>query len=375
MPTPQRRFDPPVIRQLEREPWRFGFFQAVRVIERVLLQRFERDARQRLVPGERMVPQRLRFRSSTDLGFPPSELVAITLRNTAGKAIASPDWTQPAAQDGDGVDRIEITPAFLGMLGAQGALPLVYTEALVRQQQTHRDDAARAFLDVFTTRAAQLFYAAWRKYRLPLHHEHERGRAYKPLLLSLAGLSHDSQRDALSQGAGPVFDESVAGYAAAVRHRPVSAAWLQRLLADYFRAPVRIEQFVGKWYDVPASQMTRLGGVNATLGETALAGDRVWQRDLRIRLWIGPLQRLAFRDFFPGRAHTRALEKMLALLAGVTCDYEVRLVLAKEAVRSVVLDEAHGSHLGWDSFIATTAAVHDRSDTSYELQPLSSSTP
>jgi len=375
MPTPQRRFDPSVIRQLEREPWRFGFFQAVRLLERVLLGRAERDARQRLVPGERMVPQRLRFRSSTDLGFPPSELAALTLRNAAGQAIASPDWAQFADADGDGVDRIEITPAFFGMLGAQGALPLVYTEALVRQQQTHRDDAARAFLDVFTTRAAQLLYAAWRKYRLPLHHEHERSRAYKPLLLSLAGLGHDAQRDTLLQGEGKVFDESVAGYAAAVQHRPVSAAWLQRLLADYFRVPVCIEQFVGKWYDVPASQMTQLGRVNATLGETALAGGRVWQRDLRIRLWIGPLQRSEFRDFFPGRSHTRALEKMLALLAGITCEYEVRLVLAKEAVRSVTLDDAHGSHLGWDSFIATAPALRDRSDTSYELIPLHSSTP
>ena len=46
---------------------------------------------------------------------------------------------------------------------------------------------------------------------------------------------------------------------------------------------VTVEQFVGAWYRVPATQRTLLGSGNARLGSTALAGDRVWQRDLRMR--------------------------------------------------------------------------------------------
>ena len=60
----------------------------------------------------------------------------------------------------------------------------------------------------------------------------------------------------------------------------------------------------------------------------------------------------------------------LALLAGVTCEYEVRLILAREEVAAVQLSDGGGSHLGWDSFIATGEAESDRSDTQYELQPL-----
>lgn len=371
MPTPQRRLDPPVIEQLREEPFRFGFFQAVRLVELSMLRRREQDAQRRLVPAARMVPYRVRFRSSLDLSFPPSEIASFTLRNAAGEVLDAPDWQLPPGPDRQAaVDRVEMTPAFFGMLGAMGALPITYTETFLRREQNFRDRGARAFLDIFTNRSTALFYAAWRKYRLPLHHEHEGRRAYLPVLLSLAGLEHTAQRDPLHRGGGEVFDETVAGYAAAVRHRPVSAVYLQRVLADYFRCPVRVEQFVGKWYDVPQGQMSRAGAVNATLGHTALAGERVWQRDLRVRLWIGPVRRDAFRAFFPGRAHARALEKMLALLAGVTCEYEVRLVLAREEVQSVVLDEAQGSHLGWDSFITTRPVPHDRSDTSYELHPL-----
>lgn len=373
MQAPQRRIDPPVVERLAREPYRFDFFQAVRLIELALLQRQERDVHQRLVPGERMVPQRLRFKSSMSLGFPPSEIEGLQLRNAAGDAVADADWLQlprPDA-DSDAIDKVELTPAFFGMLGASGALPVAYTEMLLRREQNQRDSTARAFLDIFTNRAAALFYAAWRKYRLPLHYEHERSRAYLPALLSLSGLEHSAQRRPLREGEGEVFDETVAGYAAAVQHRPMSAVYLQRVLSDYFQSRIRIEQFLGKWYDVPPGQMSQLGGTNATLGLTALAGARVWQRDLRIRLWIGPLKRPQFRAFFPGRAHAKALEKMLALLAGVTVEYEVRLILAREEVRSVTLDAPQGSHLGWDSFLSTRDAPADRSDTSYELHPLS----
>lgn len=370
MQAPQRRIDPPVIERLEREPYRFDFFQAVRLLELALLQRQERDVHRRLVPGERMVPQRLRFRSSISLGFPPSEIEGLQLRNAAGEAVSGGDWLSLPDPDSDAIDKIELTPAFFGMLGSSGALPITYTEMLIRREQNERDSTARAFLDIFTNRAAALFYAAWRKYRLPLHYEHERTRAYLPALLSLSGLEHQAQRHPLRDGEGEVFDETVAGYAAAVQHRPMSAVFLQRVLSDYFQSAIRVEQFLGKWYDVPPGQMSQLGGTNATLGLTALAGARVWQRDLRIRLWVGPLKRQQFRAFFPGRAHAKALEKMLALLVGVTVEYEVRLILAKEEVRSVSLDQPQGSHLGWDSFLSTREAPLDRSDTSYELQPL-----
>jgi len=372
MQTPQRRIDPAVADRLLREPYRFEFFQAVRLLELVLLRRQERDVHHRLVPGERMVPRWLRFRSSVSLTFPPSEIEALAVRDAAGQLVSSAELCEPPAQaeDGHGLGRIELTPASFGMLGVSGALPIVYTEMLMRREQHLRDSSARAFLDVFTNRATALFYAAWRKYRLPLHYEHERSRAYLPVLLSMAGLEHTAQRDPLTDGTGTVFDETVAGYAAAVRHRPMSAAYLQRVLSDYFRSNIRIEQFLGKWYDMPVQQRSRLGEGNVSLGQNAMAGERIWQRDLRIRLWIGPLKRSALREFFPGRAHAKALEKMLALLAGVTCEYEVRLILAREEVAAVQLSDGGGSHLGWDSFIATGEAESDRSDTQYELQPL-----
>ena len=65
---------------------------------------------------------------------------------------------------------------------------------LMRREQHLRDSSARALLDVFTNRPTALFYAAWRKYRLPLKYQLDGQDAFLPLLMSLAGLGDAALR-------------------------------------------------------------------------------------------------------------------------------------------------------------------------------------
>ena len=191
--------------------------------------------------------------------------------------------------------------------------------------------------------------------------------------LALGGVGHPALRDRLHAGEGRVFDESLAHYAAAARQRPVSAAYLQRVLADYFQVALRVEQFVGRWYHVPPENRTQLGRPGAVLGVSAMAGDRIWQRDLRIRLWIGPLSKTAFADFLPGGARAQALEKLLTMFGGLSFEYEVRLVMAKEDVAGSALGgdaDGGGARLGWNSFLCTEPSASDRDDASYELHTI-----
>ncbi|MEM5369320.1 type VI secretion system baseplate subunit TssG [Paraburkholderia azotifigens] len=357
MQTAQRRIDPGVVEQLLDEPHRFEFFQAVRLLEKW----FGQDASQR--PGD-VVAQRMTFRTTLSLAFPPSEIHGAVSYGEHGSALKDKAQRTAALAD-DTIDKVDLTPAFFGLLGGQGALPLNYTEQLINREQLTRDRAAREFFDIFSNRATALFYAAWKKYRLPFHYELDRDERYLPLLLSLAGVADADTRTSLQRGEGALFDEAIAGHALAARHRPVSAAYLQRNLSEYFGVPVQVEQFVGKWYDVPHDQLTVLGSVNATLGATALAGTRVWQRDLRVRLLIGPLTKADYEAFLPGAERAIALERMLTLLAGVTLEYEVKLKLRHEDVGPSILGK--GSRLGWDAFLCTHEVVEDRADARYEL--------
>ncbi|AXV79151.1 MULTISPECIES: type VI secretion system baseplate subunit TssG [Ralstonia solanacearum species complex] len=366
MRTPQRRIDPGVIRRLLRQPHRYEFFQAVRLLEQLF-------ARRGNGAPEHALATRVSFRNTLALSFPPSELQAIEAGRVTPDMLESDAAFIAALEDG-ALDTVAITPTFFGLLGVQGALPLRYTEIVAEREAVWRDRAARAFFDIFSNRATALFYQAWKKYRLPFQYEVDNDRHYLPLLLSLAGAADKTLRHDLSGTPGPVHDEALAGYATAIRHRPVSAAYLQRVLADYFQAPMRVEQFVGNWYRVPPSQYSRLGGTNNVLGATALAGARVWQRDLRVRVWVGPMARKQYRNFLPGAPGALALRKMLIILCGATLEFEIKLILRREDVAGCTLGAQDSGRsagrLGWDTFLCSRPAQHDRSDAQYTLAPL-----
>jgi type VI secretion system protein ImpH len=384
MSTPKRRRIPGVIQQLLDEPYRFEFFQAIRLLERWYAQN-----NPSMRPGD-VLPSRLRFRNSLNLSFPPSEIAQLGGVDKAGVRLRIPydlstpnDDASPSSHI-DLPEKIEITPAFFGLLGSQGVLPLNYTETIAGREYVDRDFAAREFLDIFTNRATAFFYSAWKKYRLPFRAEPDRSSHYMPQLLSLAGLGNDALRNRLS-GKKPalpdptntkpvtdtvaeVFDESLAFYASAVGHQPMSTVYLQQVLSDYFKINIVLEQFIGKWFTLPAEHRTALGGFNAKLGATTLAGARAWQRHLRVRIWIGALNKNEFTAFLPSGKKARSLEALLNLLAGVTLEYEVRLILRKEDVAPTVL--GNGNQLGFSTFLNTRPEQHDRDDARYELQAL-----
>ncbi|MYN41276.1 type VI secretion system baseplate subunit TssG [Duganella sp. FT109W] len=353
----KRRFEPAVIERLFAQPYRFEYFQAVRMLELWL--------KKHGAPQDGAVANFLRFQNSTSLAFPASQLESLqpeprdmaTDARSLGEALKSAQLRY-----------IRITPAFMGFLGNSGTLPAHYTERIAAHALYQKDEGPRAFLDTFSNRALALFYEAWRKYRLELKYQIHGKDEFLPLLLSLAGMHSPSLRRRLSDGGDGVLDESMAYFSTAIRQRPASAVQIARVLSEYFCQSIRIEQFIGAWYDVPAGQQTMLGMTNAVLGGGAMAGARVWQRDLRMRLVVGPLDLEGYESFLPGGKAARALESMVTMFTGLALEYEVQLVLRAEDVQGARLDdERSGGRLGWDSFLVTEAQQHDRSDVRYEI--------
>lgn len=336
-----------------REPQRFQHFQAVRLIERWLRRHGDPSA-----GAQATFSRFVRCRSSTALRFPASALEA-----------AAPEWLEPPSDAmtlTEGLRKgtlrqVQLTPGFAGLLGGAGALPAHYTERIVAHAATGKDGGPAAFLDIFANRSLQLFYEGWRKYRLEQHDDDK----FLQLLLALGGLGSA----ALQGRQGGVRDTAFACHAASLRQRPASSVQMARVLSSYFAAPVRVEQFIGRWYAVPLAQQSRLGMQHCVLGAGAMAGERVWQRDLRMRLVMGPLAHAAFMSFLPGGDKARAMREWLAMFSGVTLEYEVQLLLQGRDVRGAALG-ADGAHLGWDSFLAPGADGADRADVSYELMTL-----
>lgn len=352
MHATQRRFEPAVIERLFAGPHRFEYFQAVRLLELWL--------KRHGAPQQGVVANFLRFQNSTSLSFPASQIEAI--------------HTEPRdlGRDPGALNYVRITPTFMGLLGGSGALPTHYTDRVAAHMLYKKDEGPRAFLDTFSNRSLALFYEAWRKYRLELKYQLEGKDSFLGLLLELGGLGHKSLRSRLAAAdGGAVLDESVGYFAASLRHRPASAVQIARVLSAYFDQPVRAEQFIGCWYEVPLAQQTELGAANCVLGAGAMAGERVWQRDLRLRLVVGPLDRASFEAFLPGATAARALKSMLTMFTGVSLEYEVQLVLcAADVLGACLAEPRNGGQLGWDTYLVTAAQTQDRSDVRYEIHAL-----
>jgi type VI secretion system protein ImpH len=341
-----------VIARLLADPQRFEFFQAVRLLQLWL--------------GEHGVAPRqalhghLRFANSLSLAFPASQIEDLAVERMPG-----------------GLPRFLLTPGFMGLLGAHGALPLDVTERILAWQGGEADPALagapRAFLDMFSTRMLALFYGAWKKYRVELTAAGP-DDAFLPLLLALAGLPPGALDG--------VDGQALAPYAGLLGRRPVSAAVLGRMLAELLRVPVRVIEAIGHWDRLLPDERSTLGaaaggaggtgakgGTAAALGRTALLGERSWRPDLRVRVRIGPLDRSGFERFLPHGAQAVRLRALLGLFAAPALAYEVELVLRRADVGPLRL-APQARRLGVDGWLLGGPAAADRADLRYELRPL-----
>jgi type VI secretion system protein ImpH len=306
-------------RALSEAPYRYDFFQALRRIEA-------------LTPGKPRVGQSLRpaddavrLAQEPSLSFAPSTLSGFRLGDARS---AFP--------------RMEV--CFLGLLGPNGALPLHLTE-FARERLMHAGDATFSrFLDIFNHRFLALFYRAWAQAQPTASLDRPREDRYASYVASLVGLGTPTLRE---RDAVPDFAKLF--YSGLLSRHVRNADGLGALLSGFFRVPVSIEPFVGHWMTLPARDRTRLGAVAASLGQGAMLGSRIWDRQHKFRIWLGPLTLARYESFLPGGS---ALPRMVAWVRqylGFELEWDLALVLARTEVPKVQLG-AYG-RLGWTTWL------------------------
>lgn len=358
MRTPQRRPDPGVIQRLREAPWKFEFFQAVRV----LATHFRREHGE---TPSRIVGERLRFGNSLNIGFAPSEIESLRFEYD-GELPEPAAWPEQAVEpETKDIVSACLTPSFIGLTGNNGTLPRSYTESLIEQESLRRDKGSRAFLDIFTNRAVALFYRAWEKHRLYFQYERDRQERFLPMVLSLIGAGNHSTQEAVCAPERRVLAETLAFYAGALRQSARPAHLIERIVADHFQVAVKLRQFVGRWHQLPPSQLSTLGLANARLGVDTVCGTRMWQCQTGIALDIGPLSRSDYERFLPGGDAALALTSLLETLIGITLDCSVHPILRRQDVRPVQLGGS--ARLGHNSWMLTRLANEDRGDLVYEI--------
>jgi type VI secretion system protein ImpH len=320
--------------KLRREPFSFDFFQAVRLLEKVLPQRTS--------VGKFAHPatEVAHFAAHPSLAFPASQIQGI-------------EW--PA--DGP----VEMTVNFMGLTGPQGVLPNPYTSLIIERLRAS-DNTLCDFLDIFNHRIISLFYRAWRKYRFDVACEHGERDLFSRHLLSLLGLGTDGMRDRQA-----VSDDALIYYAGLLSQRPRSAQALQQILSDYFEVPVAIEQFAGGWYRLDPETQCRLEANNESgeLGLGAVVGDEVWNEQSKVRIVLGPLSLERYADFLPYGRSFETLRGWVRFFSNDEWDFEVKLILEREQVPACTLgaEGVSGPQLGWVSWVKSVPFNRNPDDT------------
>jgi type VI secretion system protein ImpH len=340
MGTESGRTGPPLIRDLFDGPYRFDFFQAVRLLQRI----YPDNA----PVGRDGSPARetVRFRTRASLDFPASQVYEI----------------KPSPPE-ENLSPSQMTVSFMGLTGMLGVLPYAYTELLIERARLG-DRTLWEFLDLFNHRMISLFYRAWEKYRFAVAYE----RGESPLteyLFSIVGMSPRGVRGRMS-----LPDEGLLYYGGLIAQRPHSANAIAAILSDYFGVQACVEQFQGQWLKLEEDSLSRLGRANSWLGLDTIAGRRVWDNQSKFRIKLGPLSLNQFTAFLPGGSAFTPASEMTRFLAGAEFDADFQLVLkAKEVPACVLTTRAKRRPiLGWTSWLKTCQFTEDASQVTLALK-------
>jgi type VI secretion system protein ImpH len=327
----------PIAQVLDRDPHRFEFFQAVRLLElmfagRQVVGRFTN-------PSDEVV----RFGAASSVAFPASEIQSLDQS-------ASPPLM-----------RVN----FMGLTGPQGVLPLDYS-ALVLDRIRNRDAAMRDFFDLFNHRMISLFYQAWEKYRFSIPYERGERDRFSHHVLALLGLATPGLQDRQQ-----VPDDALLFYSGLLSSHARSSEGLKQLLTDYFDVPVEVEQFVGAWYAVDRDAQCCLGeglSESGQVGLGAVVGDEIYDRQARVRVRFGPLTLAQYNDFLPGGEGYRHVRSLTTFYAGGEYDVELQLILRRGEVPPCELAAPEsGPRLGWTTWAKSKDLDRDPGETILEL--------
>jgi type VI secretion system protein ImpH len=314
---------------LADEPYRHDFYQALRRLE-CLHQDKPRWGRA-LRPGDEPV----RLGQDPDLAFAPAPLASFE----PGEEGAPP--------------RLQVR--LFGLFGPNGPLPMHITEYARERLRNQGDRTLSRFLDIFHHRFLALFYRAWAQAQPHVNRDRPDDDHFAVYIGAFLGISPGAFRDR-----DTLPDLAKLFHVGALVRQVRNAEGLAAILQHFFRVPVALEQFIGHWMTLGERERTCLAAEGAVLGTGAVLGSRVWDRQHKFRVRIGPLPLSQYESFLPGGTPLGKLVDWVRLYCCFEFDWDVRLLLRRNEVPPLTLDG--GRQLGWTTWLGRRRADTDADD-------------
>jgi type VI secretion system protein ImpH len=308
--------------EVSEKPYRYGFFQTVR--------RINCYYQDKPLTGQAIKPNDdpIRFIQEPYTFFAPSTLAGLEM-----------DESSPFPK---------LSQRFIGLFGPNGPLPLHITEYARDRARHHRDKSLSGFVNMFHHRIVSLFYRAWAQSQPTVQFDRPEKDRFAMYIGSLIGLGPQNLRDA--DAMHHLAKLSFVGHLSSL---PRHVDGLMSLIKGYFDVPTQVREFVAHWMKIPASDRLQLGGMSlgGYLGRDTIIGERVWQRQDKFQVRLGPLSLDTYESFLPTGKSFKSLLAVVRNYIGLEYLWEVNLILKKEE-KPVTCLGVSGT-LGWTSWLQT----------------------
>ncbi|MNE02563.1 hypothetical protein D3C80_950420 [compost metagenome] len=220
---------------------------------------------------------------------------------------------------------------FFGLTGANGPMPLHFSEQLLSLQVNHNDSAAAHFLDVFHHRLLTLLYRSWAMARPVVC-------ADRPV--------QDRFSDYIavfSPGEISSLPRAERYYASQLVDQRRSANGLQSVVAELLRVPVTVQSLVGRRAPLELGQRVCLGGrhESSQLGIATLLGKNSWNIQHSFILRLGPLSWPDYQRLLPSADYLLPLYQLVEIYVGKNFQWSVELLLSPLQAPTFRLSSRH----------------------------------
>jgi type VI secretion system protein ImpH len=302
---------------------------------------------------------------------------AVRLCQQPSMAFAPATLASCVTPKGGGRPRLSV--AFGGLFGSQGPLPLHLTEYARDRIINSADPTFARFLDIFHHRMFSLVYRAWADAQPTVQFDRPESDRFAAYVGSLCGVGHTSlqKRDAMPDLAKLFFS----GRLGCQVRNPEG---LQAMLSEFFRLPMRMVEFVGRWLQVPddcrcvlgvednrdggalgnagmARQELQPAGLGmAQLGVSATIGEHVWDCQTKFRIVAGPMRLSDYQRLLPGGISLERLQAIVKNYVGLEMDWDIHLLLDQREVPETHLGSM--GQLGWTTWLVSQRPERDAAD-------------
>lgn len=316
------------LERLAREPYRFGFFSALRFLESVY------DDQPRLGQATRPSDEPVRIGQEPSLAFAPATLASF--------------------KPGGGSRPARLAGYFLGLFGPHGPMPLHLTEYVREREINFRDPTLRRFADMFHHRMLAFFYRAWADTQPTVSLDRSDSRRFDTYSGAILGVASPEL-----QSRDSIDDDAKRFWAGRFSLSTKPAEGLQALLQSFFELPFALREFVGEWIPLATRDRFQLGGSMevSSLGVNAILGKSVWGCQHRFQLSCGPVGYDDFKRLLPGGTSLTRLKDLIRNYLGDEFAWDCKVILKGDEIPECKLGQS--GQLGWTTWIGDRGSVKD----------------